>query len=403
VTPPAGGDGRGGNDPIRVLFLMIHMAMGGSERLVFNLVRNLDRRRFEPSIAWFTPDRPLREFENLQVPLFHVPKEGRIDWRAMARLASLIRTHRIDLVNAHHFMPFVYAYYGAKIANRTRLIYTEHSEADVLAATGRWKWIGRQLLRSSDGTIGISETVSRAVGSHFSADPRHIHTIENGVDLGMFGGASASRHDLRRQLGLAGNDVAFGHVANFRRNKNHLFLLRAFQELVRRRPEAKLLLVGKGYDGDAENSEPEVRRFIDTHRLGGSVSLLGYRPDVHELLAALDVFCLVSYKEGLPLSLIEAMATGLPVIGSDIGAIREVVQPDGNGLLAAPDDVPALTGALDRLAGDVSLRRRLGDAGRRLAREKYSLARCVQQTQDLFLSAVPGRRVTLDAQPSPAA
>lgn len=379
---------------------MIQMAMGGSERLIFNLVRNLDRRRFEPSIAWFAPEQPLREFEDLQVPLHYVPKRRRIDWSTMRRLAAVIREQRIDVVNAHHFLPFFYAYYGAKIANRARLVYTEHSQADVLNIPRKWQAIGRYLVRSSEGAIGISDAVSRTLESHLRLEPQSVHTIENGVDVELFGEGSTSRCDVRQQLGLSAADIVIGHVANFRRNKNHLFLLRAFREVVRERPDVKLVLVGTGQHGDAENSEPDVARFIQSNGLSHSVRMLGYRADVHELLRGLDVFCLVSYKEGLPLSLIEAMASGLPVIGTDIDGIRPVIEAEANGLLAAPDDVSGLVSALNRLIGDAQLRERMGEAARQAARHKYSLARCVQQTQDLFLSIAPRRPMPLDAQAS---
>jgi glycosyltransferase involved in cell wall biosynthesis len=403
VRPFTQHDGAATGQKVRVLFVMIQMAMGGSERLIFNLVRNLDRRRFEPSIAWFASERPLREFEDLQVPLHYVPKRRRIDWSTMRRLAAIIREQRIDVVNAHHFLPFFYAYYGAKVANRARLVYTEHSQADVLNIPRKWHAIARYMLRSSDGAIGISDGVARRLESHLGLEPRSVHTIENGVDVALFGGAAHARPAVRQRLGLSPTEIVIGHVANFRRNKNHMFLLRAFREVIRTRPNMKLLFIGTGAEGDPENSEPEVARFIETSGLADSVRMLGYRADVQELLGALDVFCLVSYKEGLPLSLIEAMASGLPVIGTDIEGIRAVIEPGTSGLLVAPDDVAGLTSTLSRLADNTALRREMGDAGRHAAQTKYSLARCLEQTQDLFVSVAADRIAPLRAYDSPAA
>jgi glycosyltransferase involved in cell wall biosynthesis len=218
-----------------------------------------------------------------------------------------------------------------------------------------------------------------------------VHTIENGVDLSLFGDRDERRSEaLRKSLNLSNEDFVIGHVANFRRNKNHLFLLRALRELATIHTNVRLVLVGQGFAGDPENSEPEVRQFVREHDLGQSVRILGYRDDVHDLLAAFDVFCLVSYKEGLPLSVIEAMAAGLPIVGTDIDGIRQALRPEVNGLVAAPDDVQGLTSALARLAGDETLRRRMGEASRRLAGAQYSLDRCVRQTEQLFLSVLNG-------------
>ena len=381
---------------------MLQMGMGGSERLIYNLVRNLDRRVFDPSIAWLVNERPLKEFEELGVPLHYVAKAKRIDLGAMRQFAAIVQTQRIDVVNAHHFMPFFYAYYGSKFAGRARLVYTEHSEADVLAAGGKWRTIGGFLLRRTDAAIGVSDKVSSTLRTHFDLGAETVHTIENGVDVEMFGGNPTQRDRLRAELGFTSHDLIVGHVANFRRNKNHLFLLRAFRDLVRQRPNTKLVFIGQGAEGDAENSEPAVRQFVEAEGLRDSVHVLGYRSNVQDLLQALDVICLVSYKEGLPLSLIEAMASGLPVVGTDIEGIRGVVQRELNGVLVAPDDDAALTAALDRLLSDEALRHRMGQASRRIAHEKYSLSRCLRETQDLFRRLVTGQSQSAQSVTSPA-
>jgi glycosyltransferase involved in cell wall biosynthesis len=382
-----------GASRLKVLFLMIQMGMGGSERLILNLIRHMDRTVFEPSVAWMINERPLKEFEDEGIPLYYVPKTRRIDPAAMRRLAGIVRANRVDIVNAHHFLAFVYAYYGARIANRTGLVYTEHSEEDVVRASLAWRAIGGLMLRRSDAAIGVSELVSKRLLQHFRLKPSQVQTIENGVDVQQFSAGSGNRAELRRRFGFAANDVVVGLVANFRRNKNHIFLVQAFHAIANELPNASLVLVGQGFAGDSENSEPEVRAYVRDHGLEGRIRLLGYRPDVHDLLRAMDVFSLVSFKEGLPLSLIEGMATGLPAVGTSIDGIKGVIEPEVNGLLVRPGDVAGLAAALRRLITDESLRQRMGDASRRLARTKYSLTRCVDETQQIFLKAASNSSV----------
>lgn len=370
---------------INVLFLMIHMiGMGGSERLILNLLRKLDRRIFAPSVGSFIEGPPLKEFAELGIPMHLIPKVKRFDWNAIRQVGRIIREHRIDIVNAHHFMPFVYAYYGTRIANRAALVYTEHSESDVLSATGRWRIAGSCLLRSCQA-IGVTERVSRTLTSHFRLHPEKVHTIRNGVDVELLGLAVEKRERARQRYGFGPKDILIGQVANFRRNKNHLFLLNAFREVARQRSDTKLVFVGEG-TADPDNSEPAVMAYIRDHGLSDRVHLLGYQPDVTDLLGMMDVFCLVSYREGLPLSLLEAMAAGLPAVGTNIEGIRGVIQPEVNGLMVAPDDVPDLALALRRLVTDADLRRRMGAASRQIANEKYTLQRCVAETKQLFLS-----------------
>ena len=379
------------DERINVLFLTVDITIGGAERLVLDLVRNLDRSVFAPSVGWFSHETAPREFEELQIPLFPIRKGPGLDWQAMKRLGRIVREHRIDVINAHHFMSCFYACHAARVANRVGLVYTEHSEADVLSASGAWRAVGAGLLRWCDGVIGVSEGVSEALASHFWLDPDRVHTIENGVDLNRFGNRSIDRDEVRRRLGLAPGDIVIGHVANFRRNKNHLFLVRAFREAFAHRPDVKLLLVGQGFPGDVENSEPEVAAFVADNGLTGSVRLLGYRPDVHDLLRAMDVFALVSHKEGLPLSIIEAMASALPVVATNIDGLRSVVRPDVTGILVEPDDVPRLTEALNQLVSDSALRHRMGTAAQTIARARYALTRCIEDTAQVFTSVVATR------------
>jgi len=241
-------------------------------------------------------------------------------------------------------------------------------------------------MRSCDAIVGVSDRVSRTLTAHFRLNPDRVHTIENGVDVRVFENCADQRRDLRERFGFDPQDVVIGHVANFRHNKNHLFLLKSFREVLRERPHARLILVGQGFAGDPENSEEDIAKYIHDHDLQNSVSSVGHRSDVHDFLAMMDIFCLVSHREGLPLSLIEAMASGLPVLGTEVEGIRGVIEPGVNGLLVGPDDVSGLSLALKRLIDDVALRQRMGAASREAARHKYALTRCIEETERLFLT-----------------
>jgi glycosyltransferase involved in cell wall biosynthesis len=375
--------------PIRVLFLTIDITIGGAERLVLDLARGLDRRVFTPSVGWFSHEAAPREFEELGIPLFPIRKRPGFDWRAMRRLARIVAEERIDVINAHHFMSCVYAFHAARVAQRAGLVYTEHSEADVLSATGIWRAVGRGMLRSCDGVVGVSPRVSAALAAHFHLNPARVRTIENGVDLSLYRDEGRPRAEVRQSIGIGADDVVIGHVANFRRNKNHLFLVRAFHDAFRNRTDVKLLLVGQGFPGDAENSEPEVAAYVEAHGLQRTVRMLGYRPDVPDLLRAMDMFCLVSYKEGLPLSVIEAMARGLPIVATNIDGVRDVIGSDVGGALVEPDDVAGLVAQLQRLAASETERRRLGDALRQLAFRRYSFERCLEHSQQVLRACAP--------------
>lgn len=371
-------------DKVNVLFIISHMVMGGAERLVHNIVARLDRSIFNPSIAWFLGDEILEEFRGLGVPLYHIPKKRRFDFNAMRLIGDIVRENKIDIINAHHFMPFIYSFYGSKIVNRRKLIYTEHAVWEIKTISLKWKKIGHYLLKYSDGVIGVSPTVSRGIQKIFNTTGPSTFSIQNGVDCGTFARSSDLGH-LKKSLGIKEHEKVVGCVANFKIIKNHIFLVQAFCELIKEYQHLKLLLIGRGFEGDEEIVQ-ELVNLVKEKGLTENVLFLGYRSDVPNLLSIMDVFCLTSFKEGLPISIIEAMAAGLPVVGTNVEGIRDVIIPNVNGFLVEIDDIQGLKNSLFSLLRDDSLRRRMGEESRKIAWSNYSLNRVISEYQNLFLS-----------------
>ena len=378
------------NNKINVLFLFIQMdIMGGSERLVYNIIRKIDRRLFAPSVGWFFGNEPLADFKALDVPLYHIPKIERFDISTMRIFAKIIRDNNIHIVNAHHFMSLVYSFYGCKLRNRIKLIYTEHSGWEIEGIKWKWRKLGSHLLNHVDFSVGVSPSVTRKIVNKFHCNRSRVITILNGVDIDAFAKQNEYRY-LKRELGIAENDRVIGIAANLKKVKNHILLLKAFSELVKAKHNIRLIIIGRGMDNAPDNTEKDLREFVHRNGLKRQVTFLGYRNDMPDLLSIIDIFCLTSKREGLPLSLIEAMAAGIPVVGTDVDGIRDVIIHNRSGFLVPLDDVQALTDRLYELLEDASLRQRLGQYAKLLAREMYSLDKCVNEYQNLFLSLVKG-------------
>ncbi len=374
---------------INILFVMLQMEMGGAERLVHNLACNLDRSRFKPAVAWFFGDTVLNEFKDLDIPLYHVPKRKRVDLGAMQTLGEIIRKEDIHIVNAHHFMSMFYSFYGSKIKNNAKLVYTEHSEWEIDHISWKWKIIGHYFMSRAEAAVGVSQPISARIQEKFKAEQSKIVTIQNGVSLESVSPV-CNRVALKKNLGLANTDKVIGIVANFRQVKNHLFLLKAFAKIIKDYSNTKLLLIGQGFKFDPENSEQELRNFVRENNLQKNVLFLGYRPDIPDILGIMDVFCLTSHKEGLPISLIEAMASGLPVVGTNTDGIKDVIISNRNGFLVETDDVEALKDRLSLLINNEPLRSEFGRESKAIATAHYSLNRCINQYQDLFASMTCG-------------
>lgn len=381
---------------INILFLTVQLGkIGGSERVIYDLVSNLDREIFNPHVAWLVGHDVLKDFKKLDISLHYIPKIRKFDLKALNNIDMLIKDNCIQIVNAHHFMPMFYAYYGCKVANNIKLFYTEHSQWEVERITGKWLYLGKLIFNKLDGIIGVNKEVSYDIQSKFNLNSNKIRYIKNGVNIQAFVD-NKIKNQIKRKIGIVGSEKLIGIVANLKINKNHIFLLRAFREVIEEigLGKVKLLIVGEGDINDPSNSENELRAYVDKYELNETICFLGYRSDIPDILSTLDIFCLTSVKEGLPVSLIEAMATGIPVIGSNVEGIREVIVPNENGFLVNLGDVIGLKNALLTLLNNEATCSKFGLNSQKFAAEKYSLNRCVEQYQNLFINSLgPHKRI----------
>ncbi len=303
--------------------------------------------------------------------------------RALRALVRLIRAERPDLVHAHMPISGFLARVAAWWCGVPRVAYTCHGF--LFHQPGPWlrravaflmEWLGGRLTRVY---LTVSEEEAR------DARRLMIHAgatgIGNGRDPARFHPDAAVRARVRDALGCAQGRVVIVIVSRLVRHKGYPELLAAMPDVVRACPAAELWVVGQRLDSD---HGADMAPLFTQAKLGPNLRLLGYRADVADVLAAADVFVLPSHFEGLPMSVIEAMLTGLPVVATDIRGPREQVVDGETGLLVAASSVEPLAAALTRLAGDAGLRARMGAAGRARALARYDEAVVVGRTLDLL-------------------
>jgi len=299
--------------------------------------------------------------------------------RAAIFLWRLFRTEKPDLVHAHFPISGFLARMVAWAAGVPRIAYTCHGFLFNQPGPAWRRWLSLAL----EWVAGRVTDVFLTVSAEEAADARRLHiaqnpiAIGNGRDPARFRPDPAARAAIRAELGTAEATCVIIAVSRLVRHKGYRELLGAMAAV----PEAELWVVGSRLASDhGEDLDPAFA----AAGLGARLKRLGYRADVPALLAAADIFCLPSYFEGLPMGVIEAMLTGLPVVATDIRGCREQVLPEATGLLVPPMQVPPLAAALARLAADPGLRARMGAAGRARAMERFDEARVLARTLDLL-------------------
>jgi L-malate glycosyltransferase len=362
--------------------LLIGLGVGGAEILAARMARRL-RDRFRFVFACLDEQGVLgAELRAEGFPVHVLDRRAGVDWRCCRRLAALVKSERVNLVHAHQYTPFFYAAASRLPRRRPPVAFTEH---------GRWfpdfprpKRIlaNRVLLGPRDRVIGVGESVRQALIHNEGISARRVEVIYNGVNLDAYSTQPPSLEEIaeaRRDMGVGETDFVVIQVARLDHLKDHVTAIETFQRVVAQSPEAKLVLVGEGPE------RAKIEEAVQRLDLGSSVRMIGLRQDVPRLIRAADLFLLTSISEGIPLTLIEAMAARVPVVSTRVGGVVEVVEENCNGLLAPPGDAPALAERVLQLARNPAIRREFGERGRLRSEAMFSETRMIDQYERLYL------------------
>ncbi|MGC8476993.1 MAG: glycosyltransferase family 4 protein [Acetobacteraceae bacterium] len=299
--------------------------------------------------------------------------------RAFRALRRLIRAERPDLVHAHMPISGFLARLAARSLGVRRVAYTCHGFLFKQEGSRARRWVAFVMEFLGGRLTDVFLTVS----AEEAADARRLGifatpvAVGNGRDPALFRPDPEARARLRAALGTPPEQVVVLAASRLVRTKGYPELAAAMRAV----PSAELWVVGERL---ASDPGPDMVAVLEAAGLGARLRRLGYRADMQAVMAAADIFTLPSYFEGLPVSVIEAMLCGLPVVASDIPGPREQVVSGETGLLVPAHDAPALAAALARLAADGALRARMGAAGRARAVALFDERKVIDRTLDLL-------------------
>lgn len=341
---------------IQVLQLISSAGFYGAENMLINLARSLNQFGCRSTVGVFenthrheTGIADQARLEGLPVVLF--PCNGRADWNAARAIRSYVEAHGIDIVHTHGYKADLYGYAAVRRFG-TPIVATCHNWPGGSLALSAYAALDRRILRHFPKVVAVSEAVSRMLQDSGVPLDR-ITMINNGIDLSRFDGASPT---LASEI-TKGCRPVVGTVGRLAPEKGLEHFLRAAKLLLGRFPEALFVLVGEG---------PERRPLeVLSQELGieHSVVFTGQRRDLPGIYASLDVFVLSSLNEGMPMTILEAMAAARAVVATRVGAIPRLVVP-GSGLLVEPGDPTGICDAVGRLLADPGLGNELGKRAR---------------------------------------
>lgn len=372
---------------MRIFHLVPNLNYGGLQEVVRGLALCQRKAGHSVTIGCWTdksnhPEAE-RDLEQAGVRVVHLrfATDRRIS--LFRRLKGHLGAKNADILHVHN--PFGYYIYGAtaaRVAGGTKIVHTLHATLMFERVKGhnlrremrlaRRKadfWISAML---TDGLVSVCSEVETVLRSKFFLPGHKLFVVENGIDLARF--LAVPARCLR-------DEIVFGAVGRMTSEKNHRALIEAFASARRRHGNIRLRLLGDG------PREPELRELVRSLGLDDVVEFRGFSHDVAGFLAGLDVFALPSYSEGLPLTLLEAIASGLPVVATEVGGVPRIVHNTDSGWLCAPENVDALLGAMESAIAS-SDRRDRGERGRRLV-EQYSAERMARDYERLYQRLLP--------------
>lgn len=379
----------GAEIPPRQLSTVCHvvhsLGVGGAEVLVADMIRSLSDQ-FRCVVACLDGVGEIGESLRADgVPLTVLDRQPGIDWKCSRRLRHWSGKQEVSLWHVHQCTPMFQAMLARLPFGNTPLLLTEHGRHHPDLPSRKRSICHKLLLRKRDRLVAVGAATRDALIRSEGLPPQRVEVVYNGVDLTPFRDQNfARRTSVREELGLAADDHVAILVARLDKIKDHPTAIRTLHRVRESLSAAKLVIVGDGPERGG------IESLIDELGLSESVKLLGTRRDVPRLLQAADTFVMTSLSEGIPLTIIEAMAAGLPIVSTNVGCIPEMITDNETGLLHACGDIVGLADSILRLARDERLRTTMTAAARQRAFEMFSREKMLARYADIYREMIDG-------------
>ena len=365
---------------IRVLEIVPKLISAGGQRVVLDLAQNLDSRKFQVEIVSLYPfsEEPFELCaREAGIQVHYLNKKAGFDPHVLFDMKNVFNTRKPDVVHNHLYG--LYTILPSSLIYKTPvLVHTVHTLAEQEAPMIHRMIQKFAFQRLNVLPVSISRTVQQAFWELYGNIDSPL--IYNGVDVRKFVLRPSARLEWRKKIKLPDKKFVFVNIASFTSPKNHHLLLEAFSIVLQNCPDSVLLLIGDGPLRQEMESYAAMLGIFET------VVFAGLRSDIPDVLNASDCFVLSSDWEGLPISILEAMAAYKPVIATDVGGVSEVVSHSENGLLVQAGDVRKLSSALISLYQDVDRAKIMGQRGRETVEKRFDVREMASQYDEWYIN-----------------
>ncbi|MCU1248551.1 MAG: glycosyltransferase family 1 protein [Edaphobacter sp.] len=373
---------------MKILHIISSGGMYGAEAVILNMSRTLNEGSHTSVLGVFSnsanPNLQLHEVaakEGIESHL--IPCKGQIDPTVIASIRKLVTQTDADVVHAHGYKADIYGYFALR-GSRIPLVSTCHTWYDNSRLVTLYGVADRLVLRNYAEVVAVSDEVKqRLLGA--GVRPDKIHLVRNGIDLRPFDNATPSLPDAA----FKDHPPIVGLIGRLSIEKGVDIFLHAATYVLAELPSTKFVVVGEGPDRD------KLESLIGDLKLRQSVSMLGRRDDMPSVYASLDIMVSASRQEGLPMAILEGMASSLPIIATPVGDVPAMIRDGHTGLMVPPENAALLASAIVALLRNPAQRERLGAAARKLIEDEFSADRMTADYLRVYEEAVtPNHRGT---------
>lgn len=320
-----------------------------------------------------------REASEQGIETIVMPIRGAFDIKGISRLQALYRDEKVDIVNTHSSKDSWCAGLAAKLSGDVKVIRTRHLSIPI-----KRNFESKLLYRTlPDAIVTTGEAIRKHIIERTDANPETIVSIPTGIDLKAFDPVTADRLSFRKDIGVDPEAPLIGTVGMLRVMKGHSYLLNAAAEVIREFPDARFAIIGD--TAFESNIKEHLAQQIEQLGIAGNIIMAGYRDDIPEIMAGLDVFVLASIRsEGVPQVITQAMAMKRPVIGTNVGSVYEQIIDKETGFLIEKANSARIRDSILAMLRNPAMAKEMGEKGRKLVEERFSLDTMLDKTEALY-------------------